>query len=73
MTMREWIDSVKIRNPRQFAELGQPEIVRYPKTSRYQIPQVEVKFPRVAQHLVFDMEMEARAAAVGTRRKVHKQ
>lgn len=63
MTMREWLDSVKIRNPRQFAQLGQPEIVRYPKTSRYQIPQVEVKFPGVAQHLVFDIEIGAEERA----------
>lgn len=63
MTMQQWLDSVKIRNPRLFAQLGQPEIVRYPKTSRYQIPQVEVKFPGVAQHLVFDMEIGAEELA----------
>lgn len=63
MTMQEWLDSLKSRNPRQFAQLGQPEIVRYPKTSRYQIPQVEVKFPGVAQHLVFDMEIGAEKRA----------
>lgn len=63
MTMQEWLDSVKIKNPRLFAQLGRPKIVRYPKTSRWHIPQVEVKFPGVAQHLVFDLEIEPKARA----------
>ena len=63
MTMQQWLDSVKIRNPRLFAQLGEPEIVRHLKTSRYQIPQIEVKFPGVAQHLVFDMEIGAEVRA----------
>lgn len=54
--MREWIDSVKSRNPVLASQLGSYEIVGFPRTAKGQAAKVKVKFVALPPPFIFDLE-----------------
>ena len=58
MTMREWLDSVKSRNPVLASRLGSCQIVGFPRTAKGQAAKVKVKFAALPPTFTFDMERQ---------------
>ena len=56
MTMKEWLDSLKSRNPVLASRLGSCQIVGFPRTAKGQAAKVKVKFAALPPPFIFDLE-----------------